>query len=54
MPIIQNTPTPLSIPQLQEIPELRILIEIRDYEMRKIKDPAKEISVNDFLIALSE
>ncbi|KAJ5284839.1 hypothetical protein N7524_000145 [Penicillium chrysogenum] len=34
--------------QLQEIPELRILIEIRDYEMRKIKDPAKEISVNDF------
>jgi hypothetical protein len=34
--------------QLQEIPELRILTEIRDYEVRKIKDPAKESSANDF------
>ncbi|OQE20280.1 hypothetical protein PENFLA_c012G03144 [Penicillium flavigenum] len=36
------------VTQLQEITELRSSIEIRNNEMKKIKDPAKEITINDF------
>ncbi|KAJ9486861.1 hypothetical protein VN97_g6455 [Penicillium thymicola] len=37
----------IMVSQLQEIPELRTTIEIRNHEMKKIKDPVKEISIND-------
>ncbi|KAJ5922117.1 hypothetical protein N7516_009820 [Penicillium verrucosum] len=42
-------PMVIMISQLQETPELRTSIEIRNHEMENIKDPVKEISSMDFL-----
>jgi hypothetical protein len=38
----------IMVSQLQEISELRSSIEIRNNEMKNIKDPIKEITINDF------